>query len=175
MWIVFLITNGAMRKKTQFIIVQNVDLSGRMFNCKDTPLMRCGNKRRIADKIIPLFPKHDMYIELFFGAGGMFFRKPKAKYNICNDLDDDVFNLFMVLQDEEQRKKLYDYMKFVPHHESVLKYWQKNLETNAIKKAGRFLFISNYTLYANRTLVIDCVNKKRILLEKINLLQDFFT
>ena len=57
-------------------------------------LRRLGNKQAIAHKIIPYFPPHKIYIEPFFGAGGMFFNKPKAKYNIVNDLDSDVFNLF---------------------------------------------------------------------------------
>ncbi|HBZ37548.1 MAG TPA: restriction endonuclease subunit M, partial [Balneola sp.] len=39
-------------------------------------LTRLGNKRALADKIIPFFPKHELYIEPFFGAGGMFFSKP---------------------------------------------------------------------------------------------------
>ena len=142
----------------------------------DTLLVRRGSKRRIADKIIPLFPKHDMYIELFFGAGGMFFRKPKAKYNICNDLDDDIFNLFLVLQDEEQRKKLYDYMKLVPYSESLLKHWKKTQETDAIRKAGRFLFLSNYTYMATgESLNYDCSdNSKQIILDGIRSLDDGF-
>lgn len=32
-----------------------------------------GNKNAIAHKIIPYFPIHDIYLEPFFGAGGMFF------------------------------------------------------------------------------------------------------
>ena len=59
-------------------------------------LRRLGNKAKIAAKIQAYFPQHDLYIEPFFGAGGMFFNKPKAKYNIVNDLDSDVFNLFQV-------------------------------------------------------------------------------
>ena len=131
-------------------------------------LHRVGSKRAIADKIIPYFPPHDLYIEMFFGAGGMFFKKPKAKYNICNDLDSDVFNLFMILQDEKKKKQLYDYMKLVPVHQDLLKYWKVHKETDAIKKAGRFLFLSNYTFLANReTLSFYIGNLKRILLEKL--------
>lgn len=44
-------------------------------------LRRLGNKSKLAAKIIPYFPAHKIYIEPFFGAGGMFFNKPKAKYN----------------------------------------------------------------------------------------------
>ena len=43
------------------------------------------------------FPEHKVYVEPFFGAGGMFFNKRKAKYNIVNDYDNDVFNLFNVV------------------------------------------------------------------------------
>jgi len=49
-------------------------------------LNRIGNKSKIADKIIARFPPHDLFIDMFFGAGGLFFKKPLAKYNVCNDL-----------------------------------------------------------------------------------------
>jgi len=48
-------------------------------------LRRLGNKKKIAHKIQAHFPEHKIYIEPFFGAGGMFFNKPKAKYNIVNN------------------------------------------------------------------------------------------
>ena len=60
-------------------------------------LRRLGNKQTIAKKIIKYFPKHDIYIELFFGAGGLFFNKQPAKYNFLNDIDNDVYNCFNVL------------------------------------------------------------------------------
>ena len=47
-------------------------------------LRRLGNKQAIAEKIQTYFPAHKIYIEPFFGAGGMFFNKRKAKYNIVN-------------------------------------------------------------------------------------------
>jgi len=61
-------------------------------------LRRLGNKKKLAKKLQTYFPPHKIYIEPFFGAGGMFFNKPKAKYNIVNDLDSDVFNLFQVVE-----------------------------------------------------------------------------
>ena len=53
-------------------------------------MRRLGNKTKIAQDIQKYFPKHNLYVEPFFGAGGMFFNKPKAKYNVLNDLDVDV-------------------------------------------------------------------------------------
>ena len=45
-------------------------------------LSRLGNKSAIADKIIQYFPSHEIYIEPFFGAGGMFFNKPKVYFKL---------------------------------------------------------------------------------------------
>ena len=106
-------------------------------------LRRLGNKKKIAKKIQAYFPPHEVYIEPFFGAGGMFFNKPKVKYNIVNDLDGDVFNLFQIVinQKEELEKAFF----MMPIHSDLLEYWGKNLETDPIKKALRFLFLSNFT------------------------------
>jgi len=92
-----------------------------------------------------MFPRHRIYIEPFFGAGGMFFNKPKANYNIVNDLDSDVFNLFQVVinQKEELEKAFY----IMPTHSDLLEYWKTNQESDPLKKALRFLFLSNLTLF----------------------------
>lgn len=79
-------------------------------------LRRLGNKKKIAHKIIQYFPPHKIYIEPFFGAGGMFFNKPKVKYNFLNDLDSDVFNLFQVVTDKNKNKeflKMFENMPFL--------------------------------------------------------------
>lgn len=106
-------------------------------------LQRLGNKRAIAQDLIKYFPKHNCYVEPFFGAGGMFFNKPKANYNILNDLDSDVFNLYQVVIN--QKNELESGMKIMPIHSDLLEYWKKETETEPIKKALRFLFLSNFT------------------------------
>jgi len=107
-------------------------------------LRRLGNKQAIASEIQKYFPEHRFYVEPFFGAGGMFFNKPKAKYNILNDLDSDVCNLFQVVINEKENLKKHFYS--MPVHSDLLDYWKKNEEIEPIKKALRFLFISNFTL-----------------------------
>jgi DNA adenine methylase len=106
-------------------------------------LRRLGNKKKVAKLILPHFPPHKIYIEPFFGAGGMFFQKPKAKYNIVNDLDSDVFNLFQVVMNQKEELEKAFYM--MPSHSDLAKYWKVNEETDPIKKALRFLFLSNLT------------------------------
>lgn len=106
-------------------------------------LRRLGNKQKIAKDIQKHFPLHRIYIEPFFGAGGMFFNKPKANYNIVNDLDSDVFNLFQVASTKPNELK--EAFKIMPVHADLLEYWKVNKETDPIRKALRFIFLSNYT------------------------------
>lgn len=110
-------------------------------------LRRLGNKKEIAGEIQKHFPQHKIYIEPFFGAGGMYFYKQQVQYNFLNDIDNDVFNLFMVVK--EQKEQLLEAFIKTPLHQSLLSYWKQNEETDPIQKAVRFLFISNCTLHGN--------------------------
>lgn len=106
-------------------------------------LTRLGNKRKLIKKIYKYFPAHRMRIELFFGAGGAYFNMPKPKYAILNDLDADVYNLYMVMLKDKER--LYREIELMPIDECLMKYWKKNEETDPVMKAVRFLLISNFS------------------------------
>ncbi|MCX6216498.1 DNA adenine methylase [Spirosoma sp.] len=112
-------------------------------------LTRPGNKRRIAQAIIAHFPEHDTYIEPFFGAGGLFFSKPKAKHNIVNDYDSEVYNLFKVIVD--RKPELMNFWSIMPVHEDLWKYWKANPEGDPIRKAARFLLFSNFSFMGRMT------------------------
>lgn len=105
-------------------------------------LRRLGNKKKLAAKILPYFPRHTIYIEPFFGAGGMFFHKPKVRDNIVNDYDSDVFNLFQVVS--TRRTELERLLISMPVHEYLWNHWKTHKETDPIRKAVRFLFFSNW-------------------------------
>jgi DNA adenine methylase len=131
-------------------------------------LNRLGNKTRIAHDIIKYFPPHTTYIEPFFGAGGMFFSKPKAKYNILNDLDEDVFNLFFVLKNDKD--ELYRSIHRMPIHEALWQHWRKNKEVDPVMKAVRFLFLSNFGYMGKGETLRFCNgNQKKLLLDYIDL------
>lgn len=129
-------------------------------------LTRLGNKRKMKHYLIEHFPKHKMRIELFFGAGGSYFYLPQPKYSILNDLDDDVFNLYKVILD--QKEELIKQIKLMPITESLVKHWKKNIETDPIKKAIRFLLLSNFTyLGKGDTLRFGLENAKKNLIKNI--------
>jgi len=149
----------------------------------DMILRRLGNKKKIAQEIQKYFPTHKIYIEPFFGAGGMFFNKPKAKYNIVNDLDSDVFNLFQVVMNQKEELEKAFYM--MPIHSDLLDYWKKHEETEPIKKALRFLLSSNFgymglgdrikctTNGSNETTKADFPNKLKITFDFLQDVQFF--
>lgn len=123
-------------------------------------LRRLGNKSKIAHEIQKYFPAHEIYIEPFFGAGGMFFNKPKAKHNILNDLDSDVFNLFNVITNNGIKFK--NYLELTPYSTELFDYWKKNKEEDSIKKAVRFIYLSNFGYLGQETVInIDNRNHKQ--------------
>ena len=124
-------------------------------------LRRLCRKDAIAENIIRFFPQHTTYIEPFFGAGGIFFNKTLAKYNILNDLDSEVFNLFMILKDEklcEEFKRLFEIM---PISQDLWDFWHKEIPENRIEKAVRFVFFSNFGFMGKTgTMKFDAQNPK---------------
>jgi len=57
-----------------------------------------GGKRRLAKQLLPMFPDHQCYVELFCGAAAMFFMKDPAKTEIVNDVNGDIVNLYRVIK-----------------------------------------------------------------------------
>ena len=130
-------------------------------------LRRMGNKSQIADKIQKYFPRHRLYAEPFFGAGGMYFNKPKARYNIMNDLDADVFNFWLMVS--TRKDELEEEIKNMPVHSALLEYWKKNKETDPLRQALRFIFISNCTFMgAGASITFGTENPKQIIKDRLN-------
>lgn len=55
-----------------------------------------GGKWRIAQWILSFFPEHRVYLEPFFGSGGVFFNKRPSYLETINDINGDIANLFEV-------------------------------------------------------------------------------
>ena len=57
-----------------------------------------GGKRRLAARILPLFPAHTCYVEPFCGAAALYFMKALAKVEVINDINGELVNLYRVIQ-----------------------------------------------------------------------------
>ena len=81
------------------------------------PLIRYfGGKFRLKDWIIPYFPPHKVYTEVFGGGGSILLSKPPSKVEVYNDLDDQIFNLFKVARD--RGPELVEKIKLTPYARS---------------------------------------------------------
>lgn len=132
-------------------------------------LTRLGNKRAIAKRILPLFPNHDIYFEPFFGAGGMFFSKPKAAVNILNDLDREVYNLFRCVVD--RKDELEAAWVAMPTHKALWEEWRAkdSIPTDPVLRACRFLFLSNFGFMGKaQTMRFLSGNAKRLVLDRMD-------
>lgn len=85
-----------------------------------------GAKWRIADWIIMHFPAHKVYLEPFFGSGGVFFNKEPSYLETINDLNGDIVNLFKVCR--ERPAELANAIDFTP--------WAREEYTNCYEIAG---------------------------------------
>jgi DNA adenine methylase len=54
-----------------------------------------GGKYELSKILVPLIPHHVRYVEVFAGGLSMFFRKSKVKWNVLNDIDNNIVNLYM--------------------------------------------------------------------------------
>lgn len=130
-------------------------------------LHRQGNKSKLAHKIIPLFPEHDCYIEPFFGSGSIFFAKPQVKYNLLNDIDEDVFNLHRQLQLNPQALKVAFEKAIV--HQKILDSFKTNPPTDPLQRAVEYLVCINFSFFSmGNTLNITRQNIKSVCLSKFD-------
>jgi len=117
-------------------------------------LTRPGNKTKLAAKLESYFPVgYECYVEPFCGALGMYcHKKYKAKHNLLNDLDRDVWNLWDCM--DKRAEELKDAWETVPFCEDLFNHWVKNKETDPIKAACRFIFLSNCSYLGKSDLIL---------------------
>lgn len=73
-----------------------------------------GGKWLLAPWIIQFFPAHRIYVESFGGAASVLLRKARCHSEVYNDLDRDAVNLFRVLRNDVQAKKLISMLRLTP-------------------------------------------------------------
>ncbi|WP_296059552.1 DNA adenine methylase [uncultured Amphritea sp.] len=83
------------------------------------PIMRYhGAKFRLANWVISFFPEHSTYVEPFGGAAGVLLQKPRSLSEVYNDLDEDIVNVFRVMQDQSMAHELRRRVELTPYSRS---------------------------------------------------------
>ncbi|MEO6917550.1 MAG: DNA adenine methylase [Collimonas sp.] len=104
-----------------------------------------GGKRRLADKLIPLFPPHECYVEVFCGGAALYFLRPMpAKTEVLNDINGDLVNLYRVVQ--HHLEEFVRQFKWAITSRQIFK-WQQltRVETlTDIQRAARFYYLQQH-------------------------------
>jgi DNA adenine methylase len=66
----------------------------------------------LSKQFVPLIPPHHRYFEVFSGGLSMFFRKEKAEWNVLNDKDNNIVNLYNCIMYDLD--KLVYYLDWLP-------------------------------------------------------------
>ncbi len=69
----------------------------------NSPISYFGGKSRLSKQIIPLIPKHTCYVEPFCGSAWIFFKKLESKVEVLNDVDNNIVNLYRVIQHHPEK------------------------------------------------------------------------
>lgn len=108
-----------------------------------------GGKRRLAKHILPHFPQHDCYVELFTGGGALFFLKPShPKSEVLNDLNGDLVNLYRVVQNHfDEFCRQFD---FTLSSRSIFKTLKDTCPETLtdIQRAARFFYLQQHAFGA---------------------------
>ena len=78
-----------------------------------------GSKQRIAPWIVNQIPPHHSYLEPYCGGIAILLNKEPSRIETINDLDDDIINLFRVIQDSGTREELIMQVVRTPYARSV--------------------------------------------------------
>ncbi len=117
-----------------------------------SPLVWAGGKFYLADWIVSLMSKHEIYVEPFFGAGWVFFTKSRSKIEVINDIDDRVYALFKVLSDEELFQRFIERIWFIGASEKLYYEFLENLKSgdlDLVDKAVMFFYVIIFCLNGN--------------------------
>lgn len=100
-----------------------------------------GGKRRLADRLIPQFPPHSCYVEVFAGGAALYFLRPPAEVEVINDINGDLVNLYRVVKNHLE--EFVRQFKYALSSREVFKWLQDTPPQTLtdIQRAARFFYL----------------------------------
>ena len=108
-----------------------------------SPIGGIGGKTYLTRFLLEHIPEHTTYVEPFAGGAKLLFAKEPSPTEILNDVDNNIVNLYRVIQNSEKRQKLVNLLNETPYSRSVFQSWKYGDKTTQddIEKAGRYFFL----------------------------------
>ena len=100
-----------------------------------------GGKRRLADRIIPQFPPHTCYVEVFAGGAALYFMRPPADVEVLNDVNGELINLYRIVKNHLE--EFVRQFKWALSSREVFKWLQETPPQTLtdIQRAARFFYL----------------------------------
>ncbi|WP_025909305.1 DNA adenine methylase [Priestia flexa] len=110
-----------------------------------SPIKWVGGKSKLVNKLLPLFPEHRCYVEVFGGAGWTLFGKEPSRVEILNDFDSNLMNFWSVVQNAKDQ--LIDSMQYTLVSRELFDEYKQKYKNNdfndAIEQARVFYYLVN--------------------------------
>ena len=102
-----------------------------------------GGKYELSRQLVNYIPPHERYFEMFAGGLSMFFRKHKAKWNVLNDKDNDIINLYVCVIEELDR--LSEILYWLPKSRTLFLNYREEIKEDRIDipdphRAAKYLY-----------------------------------
>lgn len=103
-----------------------------------------GGKRRLADVLIPRFPPHKCYVEVFAGGAALYFARQPADVEVINDINGELVNLYRVVQ--HHLEEFVRQFKWALSSRQVFRWMQEQptAPLTDIQRAARFYYLQHH-------------------------------
>ena len=129
-----------------------------------------GGKRRLAKRILPIFPAHECYVEPFAGGAALFFMKDQAEVEVLNDINGELINLYRV--DQHHLEEFINQFKWSLVSRQMFNWLKETPEETLtdIQRAARFYYLQKMAFggkVANQTFGTATTSAPRLNLLRI--------
>lgn len=109
------------------------------------PIGWFGGKGNMVAKILPWFPKHRAYVEVFGGGASLLFNKDPVQAEVYNDIDSNLVAFFRVLRDQNKFAEFYRLICAMPFSREEFnkcrKHWYCRYASD-VENAAKWFFIA---------------------------------
>jgi DNA adenine methylase len=92
------------------------------------PITWFGGKSHLVKRLLAYTPKHQYYLELFGGGASLLLAKEPSEFEIYNDIDEGLFNFWLVMHDKDKFEKFYEKVKCTYNSRAIFNYAKENWE-----------------------------------------------
>lgn len=109
-----------------------------------SPIPYLGGKGLLVKRLLPLFPPHQRYVEVFGGGASVLLAKPPSPFEVYNDIDRVVVTFWRVLRDPELFQEFVVRASLTPYSREEYRECKRSLREPAdpVTVAWRFFVVA---------------------------------